>query len=86
VTKQRIGFVGVGAMGMPMAKRLLDGGHDVVFTSRRPAAIDSLERAGGRAVPTPLIVAEECELFLTCLPADAEQNEGFHGPEGVVEH
>jgi 3-hydroxyisobutyrate dehydrogenase-like beta-hydroxyacid dehydrogenase len=73
-------------MGMPMAKRLLDAGHEVVFTSRRATAIEALEHAGGKAVPTPLIVADECDLVLTCLPADAELNEVYLGPEGVVEY
>jgi 3-hydroxyisobutyrate dehydrogenase-like beta-hydroxyacid dehydrogenase len=86
LTRQRIGFVGVGAMGMPMAKRLLEAGYDVVFTSRRDEAVEMLEQAGGRAVPTPLIVAEECDTFLTCLPADAELSEVYLGPEGVVEY
>ena len=86
MTKQRIGFVGVGAMGMPMAKRLLDAGHDVVFSSSRDETVELLERSGGRAVPTPLIVAQECDIFLTCLPADAELSEVYLGPEGVVEY
>ncbi len=86
MTKRRIGFVGVGAMGLPMAKRLLDEGHELVFTSRRPEAVRALEGAGGRGVPTPLIVAEESDLFLTCLPGDTELNEVYLGPEGVLEY
>lgn len=85
MTKPRIGFVGVGSMGLPMARRLLEAGNDVVFTSRRAEAAQVLERAGARGVPTPLIVAEECDLFLTCLPGDPELHDVYLGPEGVLE-
>jgi 3-hydroxyisobutyrate dehydrogenase-like beta-hydroxyacid dehydrogenase len=73
-------------MGLPMARRLLAAGHQVIFSSRRQHATDVLEAAGGRAVPTPLIVADECDLCLTCLPADDQLNEVYLGPEGVLEH
>ncbi len=86
MSKPRIGFVGVGSMGRPMALRLLEAGHDVVFTSRRNETILALEKAGARGVPTPLIVAEECDVFLTCLPGDSELNDVYLGPEGVVEY
>lgn len=82
----RVGFVGVGSMGRPMAMRLLAAGHRVVFTSRRLEAVESLEKAGALSVPTPLIVAEECDVFLTCLPGDSELNDVYLGPEGVLEH
>jgi 3-hydroxyisobutyrate dehydrogenase-like beta-hydroxyacid dehydrogenase len=85
VAKPRIGFVGVGSMGRPMALRLLDAGHDVVFASRRSETVQILEQAGARGVPTPLIVAEECDIFLTCLPGDSELNDVYLGPEGVLE-
>ena len=86
LSSQRIGFVGVGAMGLPMAKRLRGAGYPLAFSSRRAETVAQLEAAGARAVPTPLIVAQECDIFLSCLPADAELGEVYLGPEGVVEH
>ncbi len=86
MTKPRIGFVGVGAMGLPMAKRLLGAEYPLVFSSRRLEAVRALEAAGARGVPTPLVVAEESDLFLTCLPGDSELNEVYLGPEGVLEY
>ncbi len=82
----RIGFVGVGSMGRPMAKRLLEAGHHIVFCSRRIETVQMLEDAGARGVPTPLIVARECDVILTCLPGDSELNDVYLGPEGVIEH
>jgi len=86
VNQPRIGFVGVGSMGRPMALRLLGAGYPLTFTTRREETAHALEGSGGRGVPTPLIVAEECDVLLTCLPGDSEMNAVYLGPEGVLEH
>lgn len=83
---ERIGFIGVGAMGMPMARRLVAQGHPVAFTSRRPDAIERLAADGATPLPTPLIVADQSDVVMSCLPADDELFQVFLGPEGVVEH
>lgn len=83
---ERIGFIGVGAMGLPMARRLRRAGYEVVFTSRRREAIDALTAEGAVSLPTPLVVAEQADVVMTCLPADDDLFEVFLGPEGVVEH
>lgn len=86
VAKPRIGFVGVGSMGRPMALRLLSDKYPLIFTTRNQDTSQVLEKSGGRGVPTPLIVAEECDVFLSCLPGDPELNDVYLGPEGVLEH
>lgn len=83
---ERIGFIGVGAIGMPMARRLLAAGYPLVFTSRRAEAAEQLSAAGASAVPTPLIVADRSDVVLTCLPSDDELFQVYLGPEGVLEH
>ena len=84
--KDRIGFIGVGTMGLPMARRLLAAGYHVGFTPRRQQAAEALEAAGGRAFPTPLVVADHSDTLLTCLPSDRELFEVYLGPGGVLEH
>lgn len=86
MAKPRIGFVGVGSMGRPMALRLLSDKYPLIFTTRNQDTSQVLEKSGGRGVPTPLIVAEECDVFLSCLPGDPELNDVYLGPEGVLEH
>lgn len=86
MTAQRIGFIGVGAMGLPMALNLLKAGFPVTFTSRRREAVRALEEAGATAVPTPPLVAEQSDIVLTCLPADRELEEVCLGPDGILEH
>ena len=83
---ERIGFIGVGAMGMPMARRLVAAGYSVCFTSRRPEAIRRLVADGATSLPTPLVVADQSDVVMSCLPSDDELFQVYLGPEGVVEH
>lgn len=83
---ERIGFIGVGAMGKPIAKRLLGAGYEVRFTSSRRGTIADLEAAGGESLPTPPLVAEQSDVLLTCLPTDSELFQVYLGPGGVIEH
>lgn len=86
MANKRIGFIGVGAMGLPMALRLCQAGYDVVFTSRREEAVERLTAAGATAVPTPLLVASQSDVLMSCLPADDDLFQVFLGPDGVIEH
>jgi 3-hydroxyisobutyrate dehydrogenase len=68
----RVGFIGVGNIGNPMASQLLKAGHSLVVHDRRPAAAATLLAAGATWADTPLIVARQCEVVATCLPGPAE--------------
>jgi 3-hydroxyisobutyrate dehydrogenase-like beta-hydroxyacid dehydrogenase len=83
---ERIGFIGVGSMGKPIAKRLLNAGYPVTFTSSRQRTVRELEDAGGEGLPTPLLVADRSDILFTCLPSDSELFQVFLGPDGVIEH
>ena len=71
-TLPRLGFIGVGAMGLPMARNLLRAGYSLTFCTRRDAAAEALGAAGGSRVADAPAVAAACDVLLTCLPADAE--------------
>jgi 3-hydroxyisobutyrate dehydrogenase-like beta-hydroxyacid dehydrogenase len=86
VDKPRIGFIGLGSMGKPMALRLVEAGYDVLVADRRPEATRPLEEAGAVALPTPLLVADEADVLMSCLPSDSELFELYLGPEGALEH
>ena len=59
-----VGFIGLGTMGLPMARRLLATGHEVVAWDTDPAALDRLP-----GVDTGLDrMAQQCEAFITMLP------------------
>ncbi|MGY2093202.1 NAD(P)-dependent oxidoreductase [Nocardia gipuzkoensis] len=62
-----IGFVGTGAMGSAIAKRLLELGQPVIVHNRTRANASSVERAGASWAETPAEVAELCPIVLSCL-------------------
>jgi 3-hydroxyisobutyrate dehydrogenase-like beta-hydroxyacid dehydrogenase len=63
-----IGFVGLGIMGLPMAKNLVDAGYDVVGHNRSPEPTAQLVEYGGVDGGSPAGVAEQSDVVLLCLP------------------
>jgi 2-hydroxy-3-oxopropionate reductase len=82
---ERIGFIGVGSIGLPIARRLIQAGYDLSFTSSRRSTINQLEELGGTSLPTPLLVADRSDILFTALPADSELFQVYLGPDGVIE-
>jgi 3-hydroxyisobutyrate dehydrogenase-like beta-hydroxyacid dehydrogenase len=64
-----IGFIGLGQMGFPMARRLIDAGHDVIAFDTRSEALDGLVVRGARPASSPKEVAECAETVLASLPS-----------------
>jgi len=64
----RIGFIGLGAMGLPMTSHLVAAGHDVTVASRSRGPIDAAVALGAHDGATPLRVAEAAELIILCVP------------------
>ncbi|GAD53276.1 2-hydroxy-3-oxopropionate reductase [Halarchaeum acidiphilum MH1-52-1] len=79
-----IGFVGLGIMGLPMAKNLLDAGYDVVGHNRSDEPEEALVAHGGERADTPEEVAERCEVVLTCLPDTPVVEEIVRGEDGLM--
>jgi 2-hydroxy-3-oxopropionate reductase len=66
----RIGFIGLGVMGQPMARNLLAAGADLIVHNRSPAAQDALVAAGAAGAESPAAVAGQAELIITMLADD----------------
>ena len=66
----KIGFIGLGIMGRPMALNLLKGGHDVTVWARRPASMQPLLDAGARGAASLTDVGREADLVVSMV-ADA---------------
>ena len=80
----KIGFIGLGNMGGPMALNLLKAGHTlVVYDVRRQAAAPHLER-GAKWAESPRAAARESELILTSLPGPAEVEAVALGADGII--
>jgi 3-hydroxyisobutyrate dehydrogenase len=80
----RIGFIGVGSIGHPMAGQLLAAGHRLIVHDVRPEAAAQLIAGGAAWGESPADVAARCELVATCLPGPAEMEEVCLGARGIV--
>jgi 3-hydroxyisobutyrate dehydrogenase len=64
----RIGFVGLGAMGLPMTRHLVGAGHTVTVASRSPGPVDAAVTFGTRAAASPAEVARASDVTILCVP------------------
>jgi 3-hydroxyisobutyrate dehydrogenase len=75
----RIGFIGLGAMGLPMAGHLVDAGHEVRVASRSRGPIDAAVDRGATDGGSPRGVAEASEVVILCVPNSPEVTEVVDG-------
>jgi len=80
-----VGFIGLGAMGLPMARRVLSAGHTMYTTfHRRLEPAEELRAMGATVLATPAEVAAVADVVITILPADAELREVVFGATGIL--
>jgi 3-hydroxyisobutyrate dehydrogenase-like beta-hydroxyacid dehydrogenase len=80
-----LAFVGLGQMGLPMAARLLDAGHDLVVWNRSPDKAAALVERGARLMATPADAAREGEAVFTMLATPEALEEVMFGAGGLAE-
>ena len=81
----KIGFIGMGIMGKPMALNLLKAGYDVTVSNRSMAKCEPLVAAGAKA-GSYVEVAETCDVVITMLPNGPQVKEVMLGENGVAAH
>lgn len=81
----KLGFIGLGAMGQPMARHLIKGGHALSVYARRAEAMARLVEAGARACATPAELARDAEVVFTMVTSNADVEQVVLGPQGVIE-
>ena len=81
----KIGFIGLGIMGKPMAKNLLKAGHELVVFDIFEGPVEALVRAGAVAGASPKDVASKAYVILTMLPDSEQVKEVVLGAGGVIE-
>jgi 3-hydroxyisobutyrate dehydrogenase-like beta-hydroxyacid dehydrogenase len=64
-----IGFIGLGKMGVPMARRLVEAKHQLVVFDTRKEATDALVKLGAQAASSPKDVADRTETVMASLPS-----------------
>jgi 3-hydroxyisobutyrate dehydrogenase len=82
---ERLGFIGLGLMGMPMTRRLLNAGHDVVIWNRSAGKATTLVQSGAKLASIPREVAAIASIVFMCVTDAAAVEEVVFGPGGVAE-
>lgn len=82
--KKRVGFIGLGVMGGPMALNLAKAGHALTVFDLDPAAVSGLVAAGARAAASAREAASGQDVVVTMLPASRHVEAAYRGPDGVI--
>jgi 3-hydroxyisobutyrate dehydrogenase len=80
----RIGFIGLGNMGGPMARNLLKAGHQVAGFDLVPAALEAFAAAGGTRAGSAAEAARGAEFVVTMLPAGKHVRDAYLGQGGIA--
>ena len=81
----RIGFIGLGIMGRPMARHLVDAGYEVTVWNRTQSKTSELVEAGARLGSSPRDVAARSDLIITIVADTPDVRQVILGPDGVLE-
>lgn len=83
---EKIGFIGLGIMGRPMARNLVKAGHELVVHSRGRGPVDELvaESSAVTAANSPREVAEQAEIVITMLPDSPDVRDVVFGENGLL--
>jgi 2-hydroxy-3-oxopropionate reductase len=81
---EKVGFVGLGIMGKPMARSLMQAGYELVVHNRTTEKAEKLASEGATAAGSPREVAKESRIVITVLPGPHEVQEVVAGEEGLL--
>src|SRR5258708_6645846 len=82
--KSKLGFVGIGYMGRPIARRLLESGFQVTAYDRERSKAQELVRYGASVAQSVSELAAGCDVILSCLPGDEAVLDLYRGPNGAL--
>ena len=81
---ERVGFIGLGIMGAPMARQLLAAGFPLTVHSRSPGPVDALVEAGAGRATSPAELARASDVIVTMLPDTPDVEHVMLGDDGVM--
>src|SRR5918993_5136630 len=82
---ERVGFIGLGIMGGPMARNLMEAGYELKVHNRSLEKAEELGEAGATVAASPREVAEKSDVVITMLPDSPQVREVVAGEDGVLE-
>ncbi len=80
----QLGFIGLGIMGMPMARHLLKAGHPLTVFSHTIAKAQELGKEGAQVAASPSDLASKCDLVFLCVGESKHSEEMNVGPQGLI--
>jgi len=84
LSAEKVGFIGLGIMGEPMASNLIKKGHELVVHNRSRGPVDKLAAEGAQPAETSREVAELTDVVITMLPDSPQVEEVFEGDSGLL--
>ena len=81
----KIGFIGLGIMGRPMAKNLIKAGHELVVCDLNKDAVADLVACGAKAAENGAAVASECDQAITMVQNSPQVRSAVLGKGGIIE-
>jgi 2-hydroxy-3-oxopropionate reductase len=82
---ERVGFIGLGIMGKPMARNLMDADYELTLYNRSPEKARELGEAGASVAASPEEVAQNSDIIITMLPGPPEVERVVAGEGGLLE-
>ena len=80
----KLGYLGLGMMGFPMSRRLIEAGHDVMVWNRSKAKAAALVERGAKPATSPREMAERCDIIFMCVTDAAAVEDVVFGAEGLA--
>ncbi|HHV63009.1 MAG TPA: 2-hydroxy-3-oxopropionate reductase [Firmicutes bacterium] len=83
--KPKVGFIGLGIMGKPMAKNVLKAGYELTVFNRTSSKTEELKRTGAKVASSPAQVARESDIVITMVSDSPDVREVVLGKNGIIE-
>lgn len=81
----KVGFIGLGTMGAPMARNVLKNGHVLSVFDIHRSTLDRFAESSARKAKSPADAAEDAEFVVTMLPTSADVEAAIFGPDGAAQ-
>jgi 3-hydroxyisobutyrate dehydrogenase-like beta-hydroxyacid dehydrogenase len=80
----RVGFIGLGSQGGPMARRIVEGGYDLTLWARRPSSVEPYADTAAKVAATPAELGAASDLVCLCVVGDDDVRQVLAGDTGVL--
>ncbi|OBG27385.1 NAD(P)-dependent oxidoreductase [Mycobacterium sp. 852002-51057_SCH5723018] len=80
----KVGFIGLGSQGAPMARRIVEAGYQTTLWARRPATLEPFADTAAKVAESPAELAADCDVVCLCVVGDADIQQITSGDHGLL--